>query len=124
MLLLGQNDEPFASQWQHDDGRREDVPLQASAWGSNLDGLIALARHGAGIVIAPEFCVVEPASVLQATSSESRPKAPYALRDVLPGWKLLAGSDTVQALTLPLPAGAESARALVRFVRDALLTER
>jgi hypothetical protein len=28
--------------------------------------------------------------------------------------------DTVQALTLPLPAGSESARALVRFVREAL----
>lgn len=123
-LLLGQNDEPFASQWQHDDGRREDVPLQASAWGSDLDGLIALARHGAGIVIAPEFCVVEPAGVLQAASSENISKAPYSLRDVLPGWKLLAGFDTVQALTLPLPAGSESARALVRFVRDALLTER
>jgi hypothetical protein len=31
--------------------------LQASAWGSDLDGLIALARHGAGIVIAADFCV-------------------------------------------------------------------
>ena len=27
--------------------------MQASAWDSDLDGLIALARHGAGIVIAP-----------------------------------------------------------------------
>lgn len=43
-----------------------------------------------------------------------------ALVDVLPGWQLLAGLDTVQALTLPVPAGSESARALVRFVREAL----
>lgn len=32
----------------------------------------------------------------------------------------MAGLDTVQALTLPLPAGSELARALVRFVREAL----
>jgi hypothetical protein len=44
----------------------------------------------------------------------------HALVDVLPGWRLLAGLDTVQALTLPMPAGSESARALVRFVREAL----
>jgi hypothetical protein len=56
-MLLGQNEEPLASQWRHEDGRREDVTLQASAWGSDLEGLIALARHGSGVVLSPDFCV-------------------------------------------------------------------
>lgn len=42
------------------------------------------------------------------------------LVDLLPSWRLLAGIDTVQALTLPAPAVSESARALVRFVKEAL----
>ncbi|WP_458232587.1 LysR family transcriptional regulator [Roseateles sp. P5_E8] len=119
MLLLGQGEEPFASQWQHEDGRRADVSLQASAWGSDLDGLIALARHGAGLVIAPDFCV-EAIPALQAMGAVADPN-PAPLRNLLPGWKLLVGLDTVQALTLPVPAGSEAARALVRFVRDTLL---
>lgn len=122
-LLLGQSDEPFASQWEHTDGRREEVSLQAVAWGSDLDGLIALARHGAGIVIAPDFCV-EPVPALQEIDAMPGSGPTPALEDVLPGWRLLVGFDTVQALTLPLPAGSETARALVRFVRDILLTER
>lgn len=115
MLLLGQNEEPLASQWLHDDGRRAEVPLQASAWGSDLEALMALARHGAGVVLAPDFCVYPPAA-LPGTAPASSP----GLVDILPGWRLLAGLDTVQALTLPMPAGSENARALVRFVRDAL----
>jgi DNA-binding transcriptional LysR family regulator len=122
-LLLGQNDEPFASQWQHDDGRREEVSLQASAWGSDLDALVALARHGAGIVIAPDFCV-ESAGALQETPETGAPAPFPTLQNALPGWTLLVGFDTVQALTLPQPAGSETARALVRFVRDALLLRR
>ena len=122
VLLLGQSEEAFASQWQHEDGRREDVSLQASAWGSDLDGLIALARHGAGLVIAPDFCV-EPVPALQAIGVMPDLGLP-PLRNMLPGWRLLVGLDTVQALTLPLPAGSEAARALVRFVRDALAAAR
>lgn len=122
-LLLGQSEEPFDSQWQHHDGRREDVSLQASAWGSDLDGLIALARHGAGIVVAPDFCV-EPIPALQGISEMPELSPAPLLRNVLPGWRLLVGLDTVQALTLPLPAGSETARALVRFVRDTLLAGR
>lgn len=122
VLLLGQSEEPFASQWQHADGRREDVTLLAAAWGSDLDGLIALARHGAGVVIAPDFCV-EPVPALQ-TEAETPIGPSSPLRNVLPGWRLLVGLDTVQALTLPLPAGSETARVLVRFVRDALLPAR
>ena len=123
MLLLGQGEEPFASQWQHEDGRREDVTLQATAWGSDLDGLIALARHGAGVVVAPDFCV-EPVAALQDETVAPAAVAPHPLRNVLPGWQLQVGLDTVQALTLPLPAGSETARALVRFVRDTLLPPR
>lgn len=126
MLLLGQSEEPFASQWQHDDGRRDDVTLQAAAWGSDLDGLIALARHGAGVVLAPDFCV-EGASreagapgAPNSLSDTSRAAGGPTLVNLLPGWRMLAGIDTVQALTLPVPAGSETARALVRFVRESL----
>jgi DNA-binding transcriptional LysR family regulator len=104
LLLLGQQEEPAATQWQHQDGRRAEVSLQASTWGTDLDTLIEMARHGGGLVIAPEVCV--PAS--------------HGLVDRLPGWRMLAGIDQVQALTLPLPAGSENARALVRFVKEAL----
>jgi len=117
-LLLGQGDEPFAGEWQHSDGRREGVVLQASAWGSDLDGLIELARHGAGVVIAPDFCV-EPLAALGRTAPSDSDAMPL-LRNVLPGWRLLIGLDTVQALTLPLPAGSNTARILARFVRDEL----
>jgi DNA-binding transcriptional LysR family regulator len=122
-LLLGQSEEPFASQWEHTDGQREEVSLQASAWGSDLDGLVALARHGAGVVVAPDFCV-EPVPALQELGAMPAPEQLPSLRNVLPGWRLLVGFDTVQALTLPLPAGSETARALVRFARDTLLPGR
>lgn len=123
VLLFGQSEEAFPSQWEHDDGRREDVALQASAWGSDLDGLVALARHGAGIVVAPDFCV-EALHALQVAGAAIESGPAPTLRNVLPGWRLLVGLDTVQALTLPTPAGSESARALVRFVRSVLLPPR
>lgn len=106
LLLIGQNDEPIASRWQHQDGQRAEPSLQASVWGSDLDSLIAMARHGAGLVLAPDFSMV--------------PGHEPRLVDVLPGWRMLAGIDSVQALTLPMPAGSESGRALVRFVKEAL----
>lgn len=118
-LLLGQGEEPFVSSWEHDDGSHEEVTLQPSAWGSDLDALIALAAHGGGVVIAPDFCISPPSApgtdAGRAGSIEAR-----GLQNVLPGWRLQVGLDTVQALTLPLPAGSETARALVRFVRDSL----
>jgi DNA-binding transcriptional LysR family regulator len=121
LLLLGQGEEPYASQWQHEAGHRVDVTLQATAWGSDLDGLIALARHGAGLVLAPDYCVQSrPADWRGTPERDAEPVEAMALVDVLPGWQLLAGLDTVQALTLPVPAGSETARALVRFVREAL----
>ncbi|WP_457353884.1 LysR family transcriptional regulator [Roseateles sp. P5_D6] len=125
LLLLGQGEEPVVTEWQHDDGRRQSVSLQAVAWGSDLDGLVALARHGAGLVIAPDFCV-EPLRALRdeddaaAGTPSLGSLTAAALVDVLPGWRMLAGIDTVQALTLPLPSGSETARALVRFVRQSL----
>lgn len=130
LLLLGQSDEPYGSQWQHDDGRCEEVSVQASAWGSDLDGLIALARHGDGIVLAPDFCVHPPSGLLSGANEALGPDgavppaAGTALVDLLPGWRLMVGIETVQALTLPLRAGSETARALVRFVREALGSSR
>ena len=91
--------------------------------GSDLDGLIALARHGAGLVIAPDFCVEAMAALADEGLVQEDNSAPV-LQNKLPGWRLLVGLDTVQALTLPLPAGSETARALVRFVRDTLLPVR
>jgi DNA-binding transcriptional LysR family regulator len=131
LLLLGQNEESLVTRWQHDDGHREDVQLQAAAWGSDLDALIGLARAGGGIVLAPDFCITAADSGLPGDprtqeaaaplgAAATRPPPGPQLTDVLPGWRLLAGLDTVQALTLPLPAGSETARTLVRFVRDAL----
>jgi DNA-binding transcriptional LysR family regulator len=106
LLLIGQNDEPIASRWQHRDGERAELSLQASVWGSDMDSLTTMARHGAGLVLAPDFCV---------------PPGPESgLVDVLPGWRMLAGIDRVQALTLPMPAGSENSRALVRFVKESL----
>ena len=104
-LLLGQHEEPLTSRWQHLSGERQDVMLQASAWGSDIDSLLAMARAGSGIVLAPDYCVA--------------PKS--GLAELLPGWRLLvAEGEWVQALTLPVPAGSETARMLVRFVRDTL----
>jgi DNA-binding transcriptional LysR family regulator len=120
MLLLGQGEEPYESHWAHVSGAREDVVLQASSWGSDLDGLIALARHGAGVVLAPDFCVE---AVLEADGRVGRTLTHAAqplLKDVLPGWRVLVGIETVHALTLPMPAGSETARALVRFVKETL----
>ena len=120
LLLLGQGEEPYESQWASVEGRREQVTLQACAWGSDLEGLISLARHGAGIVMAPDFCV-EGIALLDAQHQIIRlPALQPDLHEVLPGWRLLLGVETVQALTLPIPAGSETARALVRYVRQAL----
>lgn len=121
LLLLGQGEEPYESHWRHQDGQRADVVLQASAWGSDLDGLIALARHGAGIVVAPDFCVAPYGS--WGIAPGEAPKE-QQLQNLLPGWRLVVGIETVQALTLPLPAGSETARALVRFVKEALMSSR
>ena len=120
LLLLGQGEEPYESQWANTGGERLSVTLNASAWGSDLEGLIALARHGAGVVMAPDFCVEDVALSGEARTMADAAPPVAGLHDVVPGWRMLLGVETVQALTLPRPAGSETARALVRYVREAL----
>lgn len=104
LLLVGHHDEPSTGRWQHEDGRRVEISTQGLAWGSDIDVFIEMARHGGGLVIAPDFCIPEGSGLV----------------DRMPGWQMEAGINLVQALSLPLPAGSENARALIRFVRDAL----
>lgn len=104
-LLLGQHEEPRAGQWLGPGGREVELPLQACAWGNDVESFLVMARHGAGVVPMPDFCV----------------PAGDALIDLLPGWRLVVPEgEAVQALTLPAPAASETARALVRFVREEL----
>ncbi|MEH0167934.1 LysR family transcriptional regulator [Roseateles microcysteis] len=107
LLLLGQHEEPLTSHWLSDGppARRESLMLQASAWGGDMESMLAMARAGGGVVMAPDFCV-PPGDVLA---------------DLLPGWRMVvAEGEWVQALTLPVPAGSETARAFVAFVRAEL----
>jgi DNA-binding transcriptional LysR family regulator len=84
------------------------VAIEPALVADDLGTLVAMARAGGGIVFAPDFCV---RAELAAGS----------LIDVLPRWHLpVALGSAVQALTLPLSVAPESARALVRFVREAL----
>lgn len=104
-LLVGQHEEPSDTCWLHEDGHSVELSLRASTWGNDLDALLQMARHGDGLVLCPEFCIGPDSGLV----------------DLLPGWRLaLSEGDAIQALTLPMPAGSETARALVRFVREAL----
>lgn len=111
VLLLGQGEEPYPSIWQHEGGARQEVMLQASVWSSDLDALIELARQGAGVVIAPDFCIQD-----RDSAQSGKPD----LQKLFPAWRLQVGLTRVQALTLPVPSGSEAAQVLVRFVREAL----
>ena len=95
--------------WHHEDGNRvENVSLQPAMLGDDMGTLQASARAGGGVFFAPDFCV-------------SDDLARGLLVDALPGWFLpLPEGHTVQALTLPLSAAPDSARALVHHVRAAL----
>ena len=95
--------------WQREAGRGRIEEKIRPAWvADDLTTLISAARAGAGIVLAPDFAVRDAL-------------AAGTLVDVLPGWHLLLPlGATVQALTLPLAVAPESARSLVRFVREAL----
>jgi DNA-binding transcriptional LysR family regulator len=95
--------------WRHAaSGRSAQVDVMPSVVSEDMDGLIALARAGAGLVLAPRYAV-------QADLDQG------GLIDMLPGWHLpVAEGDHVQALTLAPAVAGEGARALVRFVRDAL----
>ena len=109
-LMVGQHEEHTSLSWLHQpSGERLTLTeLRAGAWGNDLDALMAMARHGTGVVLCPDFCVA-PGS---------------GLVDVLPGWRLdVQEGEWIQALSLPMPAGSETARALVRFMREALQLE-
>ncbi len=111
-LLFGAPTEELTTTWrQHDDHggvRSLAVSVQPAMVGDDLGTLQAVARAGGGVVFLPDFCA-------QADLARG------ALVDALPGWQLpLAEGSQVQALTLPLSQAPESARALVRYVRDAL----
>lgn len=104
-LLVGQHEEPSACQWLHDGGERSALNLRAAAWGNDLDALLLMARHGDGVVLSPDFCVPPEAGLV----------------DLLPGWRLdVQEGEWIQALTLGVPAGSETARELLRFLREAL----
>lgn len=105
-LLVGQHEEPSAVTWVNQAGERLELTLQACAWGNDLDALLVMARHGGGIVLSPDFCVPPDAGLV----------------DVLPGWRLdVQEGEWIQALTLGLPAGSETARELLRFLREHLV---
>ena len=107
-LLFGAPTDELATTWRHDDGHSAAVAVQPAMVGDDLGTLQAVARAGGGIVFLPDFCA-------QADLARG------ALVDALPGWQLpLAEGSQVQALTLPLAQAPESARALVRYVREAL----
>ncbi len=95
--------------WRHAaSGRSAQVEVTPAVTSEDIDGLIAVACAGGGIVLAPRYSV-------QADLQQRR------LVDILPGWHLpVAEGDAVQALTLAQPTAGETARALVRFVREAL----
>lgn len=100
-------DQPLL-RWRHDDGRQAEVVVEPAVLADDIGTLLALAAAGQGIVFAPDFAVWAAL-------------ARGELVDVLPGWRLpIAEGDQVQALTLPTPDAPEAARALVRFVREAL----
>jgi DNA-binding transcriptional LysR family regulator len=104
-LLVGQHEEPSATSWVHETAGRLELNLQAAAWGNDLDALLVMARHGGGVVLCPDFCVTPGAGLI----------------DVLPGWRLdVKEGEWMQALTLPMPAGSETARALLRYLREQL----
>lgn len=110
-LVFGAPTDELTMNWQHQrSGRSMAVNIQPTVVGDDLGTLQAIAAGGGGVVFAPDYCVREQL-------------AREALVNVLPGWTLPVNEGhTLVALTLPLSAAPESARALVHFVRDALAT--
>jgi DNA-binding transcriptional LysR family regulator len=95
--------------WHHEStGQVEEVQLEPAMVADDAGTLQAAARGGGGVVFAADFSVADDL-------------ARGLLVDALPGWHLpVAVGQAVQALTLPLAVAPESARALVRHVREAL----
>lgn len=109
LLMLEGGAQTWPLQWRH---RRSDerttVELQPHVSADNLEALVALARLGRGVVLAPDFCVRH--DLAQGT-----------LVDLLPEWELpIAEGHCVQALTLPVHTAGANARALVRMVQERL----
>lgn len=107
LLLLGAATDSAPLLWQHPALAAQRVEVSPAVWSEDMDSLVALARAGAGVVLAPDWCV-------QAELRRGE------LLDLLPGWQLpVAEGDTLWALTLPALTAPPSARALVKFVREA-----
>jgi len=108
VLLFGAPVESFATRWRHAGAEEVAVEVRPTCCADDFATLLAMARAGEGIVFAPDYCMADEL-------------ARGALVDALPGWQfVLDEGDTVQALTLPAAQTPHSARALVRFVREAL----
>lgn len=105
LLMLEGGAQSWLLQWHSCSGpERETVEVQPHISADSLEALVALARRGQGVVLAPDFCV-------QADLAAGR------LHDLLPDWHLpIAEGDCVQALTLPVHTAGANARALVRLV--------
>lgn len=107
-LVFAPAADPVRLRWRHDDGRGHELAIEPAVLSDDLATLLAVALAGGGVVFAPDFGVAE---LLRRG----------LLVDTLPGWRLLIDEgEWVQALTLPLPDAPEAARALVRFVAQAL----
>jgi DNA-binding transcriptional LysR family regulator len=110
-LVLGAPADEYTMVWLQGQ-RRESVSIEPAIVADDMGSLIAVARAGGGVVFAPDFAVRGDLAAGQ-------------LVDALPGWRLpVPEGQAVQALTLPLAVAPASARALVNFVREALLPPR
>lgn len=109
LLLMAAATDNAPLLWRHRvSGKAAQVDVSPVVTSEDLDGLVALARAGGGVVLAPTYCA-------QIDLAQGR------LVNVLPEWHLpVAEGALVQALTLPHPLASESARSLVRYVREAL----
>ncbi|HLL11516.1 MAG TPA: LysR substrate-binding domain-containing protein [Rubrivivax sp.] len=109
-LVFGTPTDELTMTWiEQRSGRSVTVDIQPTVTGDDLGTLQSVAAAGGGVVFAPDYCVREQV-------------ARKALINVLPGWSLPVNEgNTLLALTLPVSAAPESARALVHFVRDALM---
>jgi len=108
-LVFGAPVDALSLQWSADpDGRKQAVTVRPAIVADDVGSLLAVARAGGGVVFAPDFCARDDL-------------ARGTLVEALPGWRLpIPEGDAVQAITLPLAVAPESARTLVRFVREAL----
>ncbi|QDL56220.1 LysR family transcriptional regulator [Rhodoferax aquaticus] len=109
LLMLEGGAQIWPLQWHsRSSPARETVELQPHISADSLEALVALARMGQGVVLAPDFCVQEDL-------------AAGRLHNVLPDWHLpIAEGDCVQALTLPVHTAGANARALVHLVAQRL----